>query len=431
MRTEAFQVDETKYWLWLSMVFGTGSRRIWEAMRLFNKAEECCDALISGRLNERLDDKEIAAVRNTPVDSAAQLISYCAEKGIGVACYSDDVYPRQLRHILNPPAVIYYRGNISCLNGTRTVTSVGARKASEHSLRAASQICGELAKSGVIIVSGFALGVDIASHLAAVEANRPTVCVLGCGVDVNYPKENFRHRDTIINNGGVFISEYPPGTPPHSHHFPMRNRILASLGRVTLVFEASEKSGSLITASLALANGREVFCLPPADIFSSRFSGNIAFLRDGARSLYSSQDVLDCFKIGSALDKEIRMMLYPGISSFGVAELAARTKKASADTSGGHKKKRAVKAKNPSSDGKKQAEMTEAEIDTMVREKVILALEPAQRRIAQLLTDEGALHADEIAQKLEMNPSELMTELTELELLGAVESLPGKMFKIY
>lgn len=421
-------MDEKKYWLWLSMIFGAGSRRIWEAMRLFDKAEDCFNALTSGSLDDKLDDKEIDAVHSTGIDKAEKLIEYCNANGIKTVCYNDDEYPPQLRHILNPPAVLYYRGNISCLKGTRTVTSVGARKASDYSLKAASQICRELAKCGVVIVSGFAIGIDIASHLAAAEINRPTACVLGCGVDVDYPKGNFSCRDTILNNGGVFISEYPPGAAPHSHHFPMRNRILAALGRVTMVFEASEKSGSLITAGMALRQGREVFCLPPADIFSDDFSGNIAFLRDGAQMLFSSKDVLDCFRIGGILDKEIRKNMIKGISSFGVAELAPTKKKSSENNE--------AKPENRKKTNVKKAEKTEQKspepeyTEKMIRENVIFALEPVQRRIAQLLEDNGALHADDIAQRLEMNASELMTELTELELSGIVKSLPGKMFEI-
>ncbi len=424
-------MDEKKYWLWLSMVFGAGSRRIWQAMRLFETAGEAYEALSSGSLDERLDDKEIDAIRSTPVENAVKYISVCSEMGIGIAAYCDDEYPPQLRHILNPPAVIYYKGNISCLKGTRTVTSVGARKASAYSLEAASRICRELAKSGVIIVSGFALGIDIASHMAAVSVNRPTACVLGCGIDVNYPKENFSHRDEILNNGGVFISEFPPGTSPFAANFPKRNRILAALGRAAMVFEASEKSGSLITAGMAMNNGRDVFCLPPADIFNGSFSGNIMFLRDGARQLFSSQDVLDCFKIGSTLDKEIRMSTYMGISRFGVDELNKKAKKAQTETAENPKNNRTDKKKKTDEQQLPPDYADENKtLDELVLEKTISALEPEQRRIVRLIADNGAMHADEISQKLEMNPAELMTAFTELEILGVIRSLPGKIYEL-
>lgn len=423
-------MDETKYWLWLSMIFGTGSRRIWEAMRLFSTAEEAYYSLIAGNLNERLNTKEIDAIHCTPIEKAIQLMDYCGEKGIELTGYSDYEYPRQLRHILNPPAVLYYRGNISCLTGTRTVTSVGTRKASDYSLRAASRICRELAGNGVVIVSGFAVGIDIASHLAAAEINRPTACVLGCGVDVDYPRENFRFRDIILNNGGVFISEFPPGTAPHSPNFPKRNRILSALGRVTVVFEASEKSGSLITASLAASCGRDVFCLPPADIFSGAFSGNIAYLRDGARPLYSSQDILDCFKIGGALDREIRMNTYEGFSGFGVREIERRNRKYASSVND-KKKKHTAEKEEKITEPKKSAAETAAESNgENIDESILCALSPVQRSIAELLRKGEAVHADEISRRLELDSSELMTELTELELIGIIRSLPGKMFEI-
>lgn len=418
-------MNDTKYWLWLSMIFGTGSRRIWEAMRLFTCAEEAYMELSSGALNDRLDEKEIRSIKNTGIESAAQLIGRCENSGIDVIGCGDSEYPSQLRHILNPPAVLYCKGNISCLSGTRTVTSVGARHASDYGLKAADRICRELAKSGIIIVSGLAVGIDIASHLAAVSVNRPTACVMGCGVDVDYPRDNFRYREAILANGGVFLSEFPPGTPPLSPNFPKRNRILAALGRATIVFEAARKSGSLITAGLALEQGREVFCLPPADIFNDSFSGNVMFLRDGAAPLYSASDVLDCFKIGGSLDGEIRSDTYTGINLFGVGELSQRKKRREPDAEAPKPtKKKSCGRENPA----EETAVTENNKNPQDSESY-RSLTPVQRQIAELLGG-CALHADIIAQKLEIDAAELMTELTELEILGIIRQLPGKMFEI-
>lgn len=407
------------------MIFGTGSRRIWEAMRLFSCAEEAYEELSSGALNEKLGENEIRSIKNTDIGSAVRLIESCEKSGINVIGCGDSEYPPQLKHILNPPAVLYFKGNIDCLSGTRTVTSVGARRASAYGLGVAERICGELAKSGVIIVSGFAVGIDIVSHLAAVSANRPTACVLGCGIDVDYPHENFRHREAILANGGVFVSEYPPGTPPHSPNFPKRNRILAALGRAAIVFEAARKSGSLITAGLALEQGREVFCLPPADIFNESFAGNIMFLRDGATPLYGASDVLDCFKIGGAVDSEIRSDTYTGMNYFGVRELSAPAKRASAPVTAKSGKKRSAKKESI------QTETSEASGNGAVPQKTSSyeELSPVQRSISEMLAG-CALHADIIAQKLDIDAAELMTELTELEIMGIIRQLPGKMFEI-
>lgn len=413
-------MNETKYWLWLSMIFGTGSRRIWEAMRLFSSAEEAYEEISSGVLSDRLDDNELRSISNTGIEDAVQLLNECEKSGIRVVGYSESEYPQQLRHILNPPAVLYYKGNISCLTGTRTVTSVGARHASEYSIRAAERVCRELAKCGAVIVSGFAVGIDITSHLAAVSENRPTACVLGCGVDVDYPRDNVRYREAVLASGGVIISEYPPGTPPNSPNFPKRNRILAALGRVTIVFEAARRSGSLITAGLALEQGREVFCLPPADIFSESFSGNIMFLRDGASPLYSASDVLDCFKIGGAVDCEIRFDTYKGVNIFGADELSRRKKQKAPET-------RVPRAKRV----RKQEETPEGQPaeEKSGGNEVSAELTPVQESILRLVSL-GQIHADVISQKLDIAPEVLMTELTELELLGIVRSLPGKMFEL-
>ncbi|MBQ8296686.1 MAG: DNA-processing protein DprA [Ruminococcus sp.] len=421
---------DTKYWLWLSMVFGAGNRRIWEAMRLFENAKEAYEELSSGSLNDRLNETELRSVKSTDIDNAVEHMKYCEKLGIGIIGYSDAEYPTQLRHILNPPAVLYYKGNISCLSGTRTVTTVGTRRAGDYSLYAADRICRELAKSGIVIVSGFAVGIDITTHLAAVSVNRPTVCVMGCGLDVDYPRDNFRHREAILSNGGLFISEYPPGTPPHSPNFPKRNRILAALGKITIVFEAARKSGSLITAGLALEQGREVFCLPPADIFSESFSGNSALLRDGASALYSASDILDCFRIGGANDSEIRFDTYDGISTFGVRELSARRMRT--DDENKAPKQRTKKQRSADSSAEAPAD-EESSVQELLAEKkapdteLYESLTEIQKRIIDEISG-GNNHADAIANKLEVDAEELVSELTELELLGVIRALPGKMF---
>ncbi|NLT08339.1 MAG: DNA-protecting protein DprA [Ruminococcus sp.] len=420
-------MDETKYWLWLTMVFGTGNRRIWEAVSLFGGAKETYFALTDGGHDLELTENEAANVTKVDMSRVTDHISQCGKMNISLVCYGSPEYPAQLRHIFNPPAVLYYKGNISCLNGRRTVTAVGTRRASDYGLNAAYRICGELAGSGLVIVSGFALGTDITAHMAAVEHNSPTACVMGCGLDVDYPKDNFRFRDSIITNGGVFVSEYPPGTPPHPQNFPKRNRILAGLGYVAVVFEASIKSGSLITADLAAAQGREVFCLPPADIFSNAFSGNTELLKNGANALYSAQDIVDCFRIGGALDSEIRSEDIAAISSFGYErskntdgdELINGIKTASRKAGRRKDKKAAAEKKSAAEkDVKEKTENTSRD-----------DLTELQQRICGLISS-GTVHADAIAGALDIDAAELMMEFTELEVMGVIRSLPGKMFEI-
>lgn len=418
-------MKETKYWLWLTMVFGIANDRIWQAMCLYETAPDAYNSLKNGYSSLKLNDNEIKNIHSATLSKAEEFIESCEKKGIAVICYNDEEYPKALRHIYNPPAVIYCLGNISCLGNRRTVTAVGTRNVSQYGSEAAERICRELAEKGILIVSGFALGTDITAHLAAARIRKPTVCVLGCGVDVDYPKGNVGYKQLILNSGGLFVSEYPPGTPPYGYNFPKRNRILAALGRVTVVFEASINSGSLITAGIAAEQGRDVFSLPPADIFSGSYTGNAALIRDGAIPLFGSTDILDCFKAGGSVDMEIRSEIYTGISSF----LTEDNKPDNEDL-------RTEKYKLYKNDTLTETiEEPVEESNTASEEKAVSEAEyysgltEIQKRIAELLDGEK-LHADVIAGRLGIDPSELMTELTELEILGAVRSLPGKMYEI-
>lgn len=414
-------MKDMKYWLWLSMVFGGGTHRLWQLMNIFETAEEVCCELLSENNFLNLTEKELTNIKAYTLKNAEELIAECLKKGIGIIGYSDKEYPNQLRYIADPPPVLFYKGNIGCLTGTKTITAVGTRKAGSYSISACSRICSELAEKGFVIVSGFAVGIDITSHLAAADINMPTACVLGCGVDVDYPKENFRFRDKIIAAGGVFISEFPPGTRPHPGNFPRRNRILSALGRAAVVFEAAEKSGSLITANLAAEQGRELFVLPPADIFSGAFSGNIKLLREGAVPIMSVDDIADFFKPGSSADAVIKSDAFayvidpkltvsrnvPKIS--GISELIEQGK--TFDT----EKKKPAQEKN----SEPPAERSFDDIP-----------EGLQRDIAVLLHKNGRLHADVICTTLGIDSAELMIELTELEIIGAVKSCPGRIYEL-
>ncbi len=421
-------MNQAKYWVWLSMIFGAGNRRIWEAMMPFTRPESAYEELCSGSLDDRLSERELQNISATGIGTAENFITFCADKGIKVVTYSDDEYPPQLRNILNPPAVLYYKGNISCLAGARAVTSVGTRRASRYSIEAAQKICGKLASDGIVIASGFAIGIDIASHLAAADTGRPTAVVLGCGVDVDYPRDNIVYREKILGSGGVFISEYPPGTPPHSQNFPKRNRVLAALGRAAIVFEASSKSGSLITATLAADEGREVFCLPPADIFDSRFSGNISLLRDGARMLLSADDVMECFRLTSADEWDLYTDMPQTVSHFGVSGLTAVRKRKNEGKDGALRDPKQRKRGDLSPVADKIDRKKENTEDKKSKEINLEDFNEIQRKILEIIGD-GETHADIIMQKAGIDSTELLLEMTELEISGAVVSLPGKMYR--
>ena len=198
-------------------------------------------------------------------------------------------YPRLLAAISDPPTCIWSRGDRALLSAT-AVAVIGARAASPEGLIAASEIAFDLARAGIVVVSGLARGIDAAAHRGALDAGGKTIAVLGTGIDRVYPAENERLHDEIASSG-LLLTELPPGTPPLDWHFPRRNRIISGLSRAVVVVEARDKSGSLITARLAADQGRDVMAVP-GTIIGGRNRGANALLRDGAKLVESAVDIL-------------------------------------------------------------------------------------------------------------------------------------------
>lgn len=202
----------------------------------------------------------------------------------------DREYPEQLRHIARPPWVIYIRGDPAVLS-VPSVAVVGTRKPTAYGRRMADELAAGLASAGIVVVSGLARGIDGAAHLGALRTGGVTVAVLGSGLDRVYPPEHAALAERIVRSGGAIVSEYPPGTLPRAGLFPERNRIIAGLSLGTVVVEASEQSGAMITASLAADAGREVFAVPGlAGAPTSR--GVHLLLREGAKLTETVDDIL-------------------------------------------------------------------------------------------------------------------------------------------
>lgn len=211
---------------------------------------------------------------------------------MAVVVWSDADYPAMLAAIDDPPPVLWLRGDRSVLS-TPAVAIVGARAASPYAVSVADALAADLAGRGLLVVSGLARGVDSAAHRGALRTGGRTLAVLGCGVDVTYPPEHRDLADTMrATEGCALISELAPGTKPLHWFFPLRNRIISGLSRGVVVIEAGEKSGSLITARLALEQGRDVMAVP-GNVLGGRNRGGHALLRDGARIVESASDVVE------------------------------------------------------------------------------------------------------------------------------------------
>lgn len=205
-------------------------------------------------------------------------------------------YPPLLAEIPDPPDCLWTRGDRAILSRV-AVAVVGARAASRDGLAIAAQLGADLARAGVVVVSGLARGIDAAAHSGALDAGGTTVAVLGTGIDLVYPTENRELHDRIAA-AGLLVTEFPPGSPPEAFHFPRRNRIISGLSKAVVIVEAREKSGSLITARLAADQGRDVMAVPGPSLYGQN-KGSHALLRDGAKLVESAVDILQELGIAS------------------------------------------------------------------------------------------------------------------------------------
>jgi DNA processing protein len=223
-------------------------------------------------------------------DAAEAAIARGASSGLTPIVWREAPYPPRLAAIYDPPPVLWYRGDVSVL-ARPSIALVGARAASTYALDVAERLGEGLARRGFSVVSGLARGVDGAAHRGALGGGGPTVAVLGSGADVIYPAEHRDLSEAVVRSGAI-LSEHPPGSGPRPEHFPLRNRIISGLSIAVVVIEASEKSGSLITARSALEQGREVMAVP-GNVLSARNRGSHALLKDGAKLVEGVDDILE------------------------------------------------------------------------------------------------------------------------------------------
>lgn len=220
---------------------------------------------------------------------AAEELERCQRAGVELVAWDDPRYPALLKEIANPPLVLYVKGDAALL-AAPALAVVGARAATSYGQKIAGEISAGLARHGFTVVSGLALGIDGIAHRHALSAGGKTIAVLGCGVDLPYPAQ---HRDLYqeIADQGALVSDYPLGTPPEGFRFPARNRIISGLCRGVVVIEAAKHSGSLITAELAMEQGREVFAVP-GRVDSAKSEGCHRLIREGATLIHTVADIL-------------------------------------------------------------------------------------------------------------------------------------------
>ena len=217
------------------------------------------------------------------------LLKKTLDQGIETVTFNEDTYPKELKNYEYSPCVLFYKGNINKLNENYNVAIIGSRDCSIYGKNSANLISKELCTNNINIISGMARGIDTYAHKSCLENGGYTCAILGSGIDVVYPKENKRIYDMILRSGCI-ISEFLPGTKPYNYNFPIRNRIISGLSNTVIVVEAGERSGSLITANLAIEQGKEVVALP-GSIFSNESKGTNKLIRDGAYPFTDFEDL--------------------------------------------------------------------------------------------------------------------------------------------
>lgn len=296
-------MDDPKiYWVGFNYVKGIGAVRFRVLLEAFGDAERAwhapIDALRQTGLSARIIENLLSARKSLDL---AQIHTRMAQQGIQALTWEDEAYPRRLHEIDQPPPVLYVRGSLTP-DDQWAVALVGTRRMTGYGRQVTEELAATLAQQGVTVVSGLARGVDAVAHQAALTAGGRTLAVLGCGVDVVYPPEHRRLAEQIIAQGAL-ISDYPPGTGPDAANFPPRNRIISGLSLATVVVEAGETSGALITARFAADQGRDVFAVP-GQIYAPSSKGTNRLLRDGAQPMLSPADVLESLNLSRVVQHQ-------------------------------------------------------------------------------------------------------------------------------
>ena len=411
-------MEEIRCLLWLVMVFGAGSPRIWKALHRYGSPQKAVEVLQKPESDAalHLPEHTLRRIRQTGEAQVEEMLARCEKLRLSILWYGDEAYPPQLLSIVNPPVLLFYQGDSSLLQEHLLLTIVGTRNPSPYSLQVEKTICHDLVQMGFVPGTGYAVGIDITANRCALEADKPSIALMGCGLDVAYPQPHANLKYEIARRG-LILSEFLPGTSPAPSNFPLRNRVLSGLRMGTFVIQAPARSGALITAENAMEQGRDVFCIPPADIFDKRYMGVIKYLRDGAIPVFDSRDIVyeyytsHAHMIGaSALYDETREKSESSVMTLGESDAVQQP---------GRRKQRPPEPEIP--------EETEPDpaIDPMPEEE----LEGLAGEILSLLQRQRVMHMDQIAAELEVSMEELTTTLTELELYGKLERLPGKQFR--
>ncbi len=367
--------EETLQFLILASVEGLGCRGVQRLLDDYKDPASILRASQQELVQQGLPDPVARSLLSAErKDWAGAELDRCLQNQIQILTFFDPAYPRLLKEIYDPPIILYVKGNFQCLD-TATIAIVGSRRATPYGINSAEKLARDLASRGLTICSGMARGIDTAAHRGALEVQGNTIAVLGSGLNHIYPRENKKLALQIEDHGCV-VSEFPLNASPAPQNFPIRNRIISGFSLGTCLIEAAEFSGSLITARLALEQGREVFAVPGN--ITSRYSfGPNLWIKQGAKLVQDWQDVVE--ELPGAVKDQV-------LSKSSIL-------------------------------GQETQQTLFTEVLT-ANEKFVL----------ELLRIDEAVHIDQLMETSRLNSSELLSTLLELEIKDKIKQLPGKSF---
>jgi DNA processing protein len=369
------ELDASLDWLSLSLTPGLGLRLTGKSLRQFGSPRDVFRASLTELEAGHLPAAPARAIQSKHAhQDAEEELAQVRKLGCRLLNWDEPEYPQRLLEIYDPPPLLYVRGDASALN-RHSISMVGPRRPTPYGNQVAERLGHDLAERGLTIVSGMARGIDSLAHQGACRASHGApVGVLGTGVDVIYPKEN-KKLFAEVEKRGALISEFPLGTHPAPENFPVRNRVVAGISLGVVVVQGAQYSGSLITARLGMEFGREVYGIPGNVTVDVSFAPN-QMIKQGSKLVTSWEDIIE------ELPTEIRADLFP----------------VEATTSA----ERAFLFEN--------------------------ALSPVEKKIFGLLSTDESIHVDELVERAELNSSEVMAALCEMEMKGIVRQMPGKQF---
>ena len=396
-----------KYWLWLAGLKGVPGRMKLTLLQHFGTPERIYFGedgeyfLVDGMTRQMAE-----LLGNKSLQDADKILGDCERLGLRILTLHDAEYPDRLRNIYEPPILLYVKGRLPLFDEEVAIAMVGARKSSDYGLRVSEQLAYQLCRQGAVVVSGLASGGDAAAHRGALRAGGFTAAVIGGGHDIVYPYENrFLYEDIGVR--GVILSEYPPGTHHDGRHFPVRNRIISGLSLGVVVTEAAERSGTLITASRALDQGRDVFAIP-GQIGDPHCIGSNRLLRDGAGVVTEAWDILQHYAF--LYPHKIRTPYDQGATRFGGSEGQPQEKKLSTEEA-----KPVEKQEEP---GLPPLDLSG---DHGLSAEQIAVLKALDGRTMQV---------DDIIEETQIPTRTVLAALTVLEIEGFVTQRSGKRFSL-